>query len=103
MQSRRDSSVLRSLALSFGEGLAFSVGMKLTQGSGARLKQVETRVPAAEHPRQGSQRIDKKVIHAIVSALETRLAEHSGQVDRRLAGLESAISETVASRVEQES
>ena len=31
MDKSRDSSVLRSLAVAFGDGLAFGVGMKLTQ------------------------------------------------------------------------
>jgi hypothetical protein len=121
MQSHRDPSVLRSLALSFGEGLAFSVGMKLTHkavGGGsqpveapdfgpiaARLEQIEQRVSKAERPRE-PQPLDQKVIGAIVSALETRLQENSGQVERRLSDLQSSLAatvqNTVASRVEQE-
>src|SRR3954453_8414703 len=98
MQSRRDSSVLRSLALSFGEGLAFSVGTKLVQKAvrpagpieapdfapvAARLEQIEQRIAKVERPRD-AQPIDQKVIHAIVSALETRLQEQSAHVGRRL-------------------
>jgi hypothetical protein len=121
MQSHRDPSVLRSLALSFGEGLAFSVGMKLTQSAirpgnaaieapdfgsiAARLEQIEQRVSKAERPRE-PQSLDEKVIGAIVTALETRLQESSGQVDRRLSDLQStlaaSVQNTVASRVEQE-
>jgi hypothetical protein len=121
MQSHRDPSVLRSLALSFGEGLAFSVGMKLTQSAirpgnapveapdfgpiAARLEQIEQRVSKAERPRE-PQALDQKVIGAIVSALESRLQENSGQVERRLSDLQStlaaSVQNTVASRVEQE-
>ncbi len=98
IQSRRVSSVLRSLALSFGEGLAFSVGSKLVQNAvrpanqleapdfapvAARLEQIEQRIAKVERPRE-PQQFDQKVIHAIVSALETRLQEQSAHVGRRL-------------------
>ena len=35
MQNNRDSSVLRSLAIAFGDGLAFGAGMKLIQHGAA--------------------------------------------------------------------
>ena len=110
MQSHRDQSVLRSLALSFGEGLAFSVGVKLTQkavarGSqpaeapdfgpiAARLEQIEQRISKAERPRE-PQPLDQKVIVAIVSALETRLQENSGQMERRVEQEAAAVREEV--------
>jgi hypothetical protein len=110
MQSHRDASVLRSLALSFGEGLAFSVGMKLTQnvtGAGnppvetpdfgpiaARLEQIEQRVAKTERPRE-PQALDQRVIAAIVSALESRLQEHSGQVERRVEQESAALRDEV--------
>lgn len=110
MQSRRDPSVLRSLALSFGEGLAFSVGTKLVQNAirpanapveqldfapvAARLEQIEQRIQKVERPRD-PQQFDQKVIHAIVSALETRLQEHSGAIDRRLTEQASSLREEV--------
>jgi hypothetical protein len=110
MQSHRDASVLRSLALSFGEGLAFSVGMKLTRNAiragsppveapdfgpiAARLEQIEQRVAKAERPRE-SQALDQRVISAIVSALETRLQEHSGQVERRVEQESAALRDEV--------
>ena len=45
MDTSRDSSVWRSLAVAFGDGLAFGVGMTLTQKAGRRgaLPQTETR------------------------------------------------------------
>ena len=110
MQSHRDASVLRSLALSFGEGLAFSAGMKLTQNAiragnppvdapdfgpiAARLEQIEQRVAKAERPRE-SQAIDQRVVSAIVSALETRLQEHSGLVERRVEQESAALRDEV--------
>jgi hypothetical protein len=98
MQNHRDSSVLRSLALSFGEGLAFSVGAKLAQNAtrptraaeasdfaavASRLEQIEDRMQRIERPREPLQ-FDQKAVQAVVTVLETRLQEQSGYVDRRL-------------------
>ena len=109
MQSSSDSSLWRSLAVAFGDGLAFGVGMKLTQAAGRQLTAPRSSAPARsdptpladrveqiEHnlkrierveraPVAGSGAVDQKVLEAIVNALEARLAEHSGQVERRLA------------------
>src|SRR5271157_737534 len=110
MQTSRDSSVWRSLAVAFGDGLAFGVGMKLTQSTAARpagaaspepniapladrMEQIERRLahveqkpaalPAAAAP------FDQKMLEAVVNALDARLHEHAGQVEQRLAELES--------------
>ncbi|HMD70829.1 MAG TPA: hypothetical protein VKF41_05765, partial [Bryobacteraceae bacterium] len=112
MQTSRDSSVWRSLAVAFGDGLAFGVGMKLTQSTAARpagaaspepniapladrMEQIERRLahveqkpaalPAAAAP------FDQKMLEAVVNALDARLHEHAGQVEQRLAELESKI------------
>jgi hypothetical protein len=118
MPSSRDSSLWRSLAVAFGDGLAFAVGMKLTQAAGRQLSASRPSAPGATVPPRsdrtpladgieqteqnlkliervqrtqaaGSGAVGQKVLEAIVSALEARLAEHSGQVDRRLADLEA--------------
>ena len=109
MQSSSDSSLWRSLAVAFGDGLAFGVGVKLTQnaarqmgapprsGSGAgdlpeRLASLEQTVKRIERaPAATSGGMDQKVLEAIVNALEARLKEHGGQVERRLADLEAKI------------
>jgi tetrahydromethanopterin S-methyltransferase subunit G len=115
MQSRSDHSVLRSLALSFGEGLAFSVGTKLIRNAArpssaieaadfapvaARLEQIEQRIAKVERPRD-PQPLDQKVIHAIVSALETRLQEQSAHVNRRLDEFAATVAHVVAEQVAQ--
>ncbi|HLK62952.1 MAG TPA: hypothetical protein VKU19_05910 [Bryobacteraceae bacterium] len=113
MQSSRDSSLLRSLAVAFGDGLAFGVGMKLTQAAGRqltappssafvrsdsnpladRVEQIEQnlkrfeRVERPSLPSSGA--IDQKVLDAILAAIEARLVEHSGQVERRLTELDA--------------
>jgi hypothetical protein len=110
MQPSRDSSVWRSLAVAFGDGLAFGVGVKLTQAATARsadaalaepniapladrLEQFERRLalmeqaPAALPPAPAP--FDQKVLEAVVNALDARLREQAGQVEKRLASLES--------------
>jgi len=113
MQPTRDSSVWRSLAVAFGDGLAFGVGMKLTQAparsTGAapettdvaerleylerRLAQVELAPAAASQalPPAGGGAFDQKVLEAVVKALDARLLEQAGQVERRLTELEAKI------------
>jgi hypothetical protein len=111
MQSSGDSSIWRSLAVAFGDGLAFGVGMKLTQKPArqaatpseaeltpatSRLEQIERRVermeraPAAR-PGAPSAPFDQKVLDTVFNALDARLKEHAGQVERRITGLEAQI------------
>jgi hypothetical protein len=115
MQSSRDSSLWRSLAVAFGDGLAFGVGMKLTQAAGRQLTAPHSSAPARfdsnplagrieqiEHdlkrierveraPVTASGSVDQKVLEAIINAVEARLAEHGGQVERRLADLDARL------------
>ena len=113
MQSSRDSSVLRSLAIAFGDGLAFGVGMKLSAqkalGTGSpapplpepelldRIDQIERRVqqveklPAAIAAGAPGQPIDQKVLEAVVGALDARLAEQTTATERRLRDLEAKL------------
>jgi hypothetical protein len=113
MESSRDSSVWRNLAVTFGGGLALgAVGMKLTQtalrpvevtprpepeGVTGRLKVMERRLekmeqaPAAARPAPAGPVVpmDQKVLEAVIGAVDARLHEHAGQMDRRLADLEA--------------
>lgn len=106
MENSRDSSLWRSLAVAFGDGLAFGVGMKLTQtgtgksGSGKpgavpelapgdRVSRLEQRLARLERvPASASPALDQDVLDALVAALEARLQESGAKVDRRLAELE---------------
>jgi ElaB/YqjD/DUF883 family membrane-anchored ribosome-binding protein len=116
MESSRDSSVWRNLAVTFGGGLALgAVGMKLTQTAlrpveapaapesnpltdrlssmERRLSQVE-QVPAPPRPaapQPAPAAIDQKVLEAVIAAVDARLHEHAGQMDRRLADLEARL------------
>lgn len=98
--------------MAFGDGVAFAVGVKLSQnaahkvvvphpspaGLSDRLSQVEEsvkrieRTPAGIPPGAGPKTgLDQKVLEAIVNALEARLKEHAGLVERRLADLDAKI------------
>ena len=105
MEKSHDSSLLRSLAVAFGDGLAFGVGMKLTQNAaakpgtpapsdvGTRLARIEQRVerierlPAAAATSAGEP-FDPGVLDALMHAVEARLQENAGQTERRFAELE---------------
>jgi hypothetical protein len=127
MESSRDSSVWRSLAVTFGGGLALgAVGMKLTQTAlrpaevaprpesnvlTDRLSSMEKRLERVEHtpapPRPAAPApapaapvtavptaaipIDQKVLEAVIGAVDARLHEHAGQVERRLADMEARL------------
>ena len=127
MQNNRDSSILRSLAVAFGDGVAFGVGMKLTQrgGRGAqapapeiapgiapaadltplleRLDAIEGRIGKVERVGNVERAalapafaaapapFDQKVLEAIVKALDARLLEQAGQVERRITELEARL------------
>jgi hypothetical protein len=116
MENDRDSSIWRSLAVAFGDGLAFGVGMKLTQNAarqpgaphtGApaladRFESLEQRMERLERtpiaapeaaPGPGSVGFAPKVIEAVVQAVDERLSDQAKQVERRLAGLEARIAE----------
>lgn len=109
MQNPRDPSLWRSLAVAFGDGLAFGVGMKLSQNAARkpiaspeppariapasdRLERIESRLARLEEAPQGAAAgagFDRKVMEAVVNALDARLKEHAGQVERRLTELDA--------------
>ena len=116
MENDRDSSIWRSLAVAFGDGLAFGVGMKLTQNAarqpGAphsgvtaladRFESLEQRMERLEHtpiagreaaPGAGSAGFAPKVIEAVVQAVDERLSDQARQMERRGAELEARVAE----------
>src|SRR5579872_5337923 len=103
MENSRDSSVWRSLAVAFGDGLAFGAGIKLSQNApgtagrpaepelAGRLSRLEHRVERVERApvavASGSQ-IDQPVLEALTQAIEARLQECTALSSRRLAELD---------------
>ena len=111
MESSRDSSIWRSLAVAFGDGVAFGVGMKLTQNAGrpagaparsepgplaGRIEEIEQRIARVEQAcavsaGAGPAPFDHKVLEAVAHSLDARLMEHAGKVERSLAELEARL------------
>jgi len=94
--------------MAFGDGLAFGVGVKLTQqavrqgapaaaaglsGVVERLEQVESRMRKIEQAPAvrpaAAPSLDQHVLESVAHALEARLKETVGQVERRLAEMEA--------------
>ncbi len=107
MEKSSQSSFLKNLAVAFGDGLLFGVAMKLAQGPSKTREDTMTDLgPLAERLRKVDdhiQTIDKdslakfgegldgRVLEKVIVALEARLTEHVGQVDRRLAEIDAQV------------
>ena len=104
MNKSRDSSVWRSLAVAFGDGLAFGVGVKLTENVpgklglplpseiSSRVAEIERRIARIERaPEAASANLDQGILDALVAALEARLQENAAELDRRLAALDQKV------------
>ena len=119
MQNGRDSSLWRSLAVAFGDGLAFGVGVKLAQNApgktaalpeaevAGRLAEIERRMERAERvpgavSATGAAGLDQQALEALVSALDARLKENAAYVDRRLADLQAKIALELKSLYQQD-
>ena len=108
MEKSNQLSFLRSLAIAFGDGLLFGVAVKLVQGStkpreeemtglgrlAERLRKME------DHDRQvqtmdgealmkPGEGFDRRVLDKVIVALEARLTEHVGHVERRIAEMDA--------------
>src|SRR5580658_10852880 len=103
MPKSGESSLLRSLVVALGEGMAFSVGMKLTDSMARQLLAPEL---ALEHPdteSAGAEHapivistadgtpFDPKVVEALVAAVDARIHELDGKVERRIRDGEARI------------
>jgi hypothetical protein len=115
MQSSRDSSVWRTLAVAFGDGLAFGVGITLTRNA-ARLAAARSATPELRpingwigevEQRRGEQTaaaspLNHKAADAVLTVIDGRFAEIGGQIDRRLAELEGKITAEFVALDEQD-
>jgi hypothetical protein len=110
MQSSRDSSVWRTLAVAFGDGLAFGVGVTLTRNA-ARLAAIRSVPPEHRSLNQRIAEMEERTRRARAAiappaaapppipspavaaqaALDGRFAELGGRIDRGLAELGSKI------------
>ncbi len=87
MQNSRDSSVWRTLAVAFGDGLAFGVGVTLTR-SAARL--AATRSGISE-PFPTNTPLNHRAADAVLTAIDGQFTEIGSRIDRRLTELEGKI------------
>jgi hypothetical protein len=95
MQNSRDSSVWRTLAVAFGDGLAFGVGVTLTRNA-ARLAATRSATselrPANGWTSAGAEPpLNHKAADAVLAAIDGRFSEIGGRIDRRLNELEGKI------------
>ncbi len=81
MPGSRESSVLRTLAVAFGDGLAFGVGLTLTKNA-ARIAATNTPHPQPEIA---------PLADATLTAIDSRFTEIGGQIGRHLSELEDKI------------
>jgi hypothetical protein len=110
MEKSNQPSFLKSLALAFGDGLAFGVAVKLAQGPSKtrevgmtdlgplaeRLRKVEDRKEQAQTIDKDAlmkfgEGLDGRVLEKVIVAMEARLTEHAGHVDRRLAEIDAQV------------
>jgi hypothetical protein len=110
MQSSREPSLLRSLAVAFGDGVAFGVGVKLSQNAAkktvpptsraaplaGRVAEIERRMERMEQaaplvPAAASVNFDQHALSALVTSFEARLEEHAAHLERQIAELEIRI------------
>ena len=111
VEKSKKLSFLRSLALALGHGLLFGVAVKLVQGSAKRREEAvsglgrlaERLRKMEDHSRQAQtidreavmktgEGLDRRVLDKVIVALESRLTEHVGHVDRRIAEMDAQVS-----------
>lgn len=114
MHGMRDESIWKNLALAFGDGLAFGVGVKLSQNAAERitppradvrtlserLNEIENRIERARQNHTLPSQFNQKVLEAVVAVVDARLREQSERFEQRLqeeiAGLRAEFSDQLA-------
>jgi hypothetical protein len=102
MKHQGDSSILKSLAVAFGDGLAFGVGVKIAQVSSRKRAEaapaelaaapvaapVAPAAPAAmvEAPAES---LDLQLLSKVLASIDAKLVQHMGKVEQRLAQSET--------------
>lgn len=97
MKHQGDSSLWKSLAVAFGDGLAFGVGVKIAQSSPLSRQQITEPASApapvapAIAPQQPAEPLDLQVLGKILASIDTTLARQMEQVEQRLAASETRV------------
>jgi hypothetical protein len=95
MKHQGGSSILKSLAVAFGDGLAFGVGMKIAQSSARKRADLEAeRVTAATAPTpqatpapapaEPTESLDLQVLSKLLAAIDAKLAQQAAKLDKRV-------------------
>jgi hypothetical protein len=94
MKHQGDSSIFKSLAVAFGDGLAFGVGVMIAQVSSRKRAEaapaelaaapVAPPVPPAtvEAPAES---LDLQLLSKVLAAIDAKLVQHMGKVEQRVA------------------
>lgn len=100
MHVARDGAIWKKLALALGDGLAFGVGVNLSNNAAARitparpemgtladrLNGIEQRIEKARHNNTLPGAFQQKMVEAVVSVVDARLREQALQLDKRVTG-----------------
>jgi hypothetical protein len=98
MKHQGDSSFLKSLAVAFGDGLAFGVGVKIAQSSARKRAEIApVELPPAPvvisvapaPPAEAAESLDLQLLSKVIASIDAKLAQHLGKVEGRLAHSES--------------
>jgi hypothetical protein len=99
MHGMRDGAVWKKLALALGDGLAFGVGVNLSNNAASRitppptpemgsladrLTGIEQRMEKARHNNALPGVFQQKMVEAVVSVVDARLREQSAQLEKRV-------------------
>jgi hypothetical protein len=87
MKQQGDSSIWKSLAVAFGDGLAFGVGVKIAQASArARAASPPAELPPA--PAEPPEPIDLQVLSKVLAAIDARMAQSETKIAADLKAVE---------------
>src|SRR5215469_9290019 len=101
MKHQNDASVLKSLAVAFGDGLAFAVGMKLAQAGPKKRAEIAPIAPpaapvAAPAPAPAAaESLDLHLLSNVIASVDAKLNQHLAKVERRLAESEAQTTEAL--------
>src|SRR5882724_209871 len=98
MHGTRDDAVWKKLALALGDGLAFGVGVNLSNNAAARitparpelgtladrLNGIEQRIEKARHNNTLPGAFQQKMVEAVVMVVDARLRDQAAQIEKRV-------------------
>jgi hypothetical protein len=92
MKQQGDPSIWKSLAVAFGDGLAFGVGVKIAQSSArkrAENSQAEMPTSTVAAPAEPVEPIDLQVLSKVLAAIDARLTQSEAKIAADLKAVET--------------